>query len=281
MYVFIILFIIFAAVYTQVFKFALQTAKDYAVMTILMEIISAGLVALFIPLFDWRLPTDWSPVILLVIASIFYGVSSRINTTVRSGIEASTYLIIKQLSAVFMVIFGFLFLGEALILWKILGAILIITGNIIVFWKPHQKINKYFLMGVGSSVLFAVALFFDVNVSGQFNLPFYLFAGFTISAITVALSCRVSPQKIIAEVKQNKRIRYMVIVGSSSAGMMLTQLLAYQASEVSVVAPLLATSVLANVFVGYIALKERDHLPRKILAAVLVVIGVILIRLAG
>ncbi|MCL2280488.1 EamA family transporter [Candidatus Saccharibacteria bacterium] len=276
-YLLITLYITAVVIYTQVFKFALQAAKNHAAMTVIMEIISALFLLAFIPLFNWRLPTTWLPVVLLIIASIFYGLSDRINTTVQSGVEASTYSIIKQLATVLMFISSFVFFGEPFVVWKVIGAALIIGSNIIIFWKPHQKINKYFLMGVGSTILSAVALFFDVNISGQFNLPFYLIISFVVSAITVTIVCKVSPKKIITECRQNKRIWYMVLVGLASAGLMLTNLLAYQTERVSIVAPLLATTVLANVIVGYIVLKERDHLVKKIFAACLIIIGVIIL----
>jgi drug/metabolite transporter (DMT)-like permease len=260
-----------------VYKFVLQTSKDHGAMTVMMQVISAVLVAAFIPLFGWQLPSNWLPVILLVVASIFYGLSDRINTTVRSGVEASTYGIIKQLSTVMMVVFGFVFFGEPFVLWKVIGAVLIVASNILIFWEPHQKINKYFLMGIGSALLFSIALLFDVNVSGQFNLPFYLMISFCIAAITVVATCRVSPKKIIAEYRQNKRVMLMAIVGLMSAGMMLVQLLAYQTAQMTIVAPLFATSILANVIVGYIVLEERDHLLKKIIAACLIFVGAALV----
>jgi hypothetical protein len=70
-YVFVALYVICAVIYTQVFKFALQTAKDHGVMTIIMQGIGALFVALFIPFFGWELPANWLPVFLLIAASIF------------------------------------------------------------------------------------------------------------------------------------------------------------------------------------------------------------------
>jgi drug/metabolite transporter (DMT)-like permease len=248
-------------------------------MTVIMQGFSALSVALFIPFFGWKLPASWWPVLLLITASIFFGISDRINTTVRSGIEASTYSIIRQLTTVFMIIAGFLFFREPFIIRQALGATLIVISNIIIFWRPHQKINKYFLMGVGSNLLLAVALFIDVNISEQFNLPFYLMVSLATSVPVVMIVSRVGPKKVIKEWKANKRIRYMLIVGASGGGLMLTGLLAYQTGQVSIVAPLLALTVLANVIVGYIFLRERDYMPRKILAACLIIIGIILLRI--
>ena len=43
---------------------------------------------------------------------VFYSISDRLNTTVRSGIEASTFSIIRQLSTVFMIFAGASLLSE-------------------------------------------------------------------------------------------------------------------------------------------------------------------------
>ncbi len=59
----------------------------------------------------------------------------------------------------------------------------------------------------------------------------------------------------------------------------LVLLIAYSMSEMSVVAPLASLSAVSNVAVGFLWLKERNHPIKKIIAAALAVIGVILIKL--
>ena len=60
---------------------------------------------------------------------------------------------------------------------------------------------------------------------------------------------------------------------------MVSLLKAYQLGQVTTVAPLAALSVLVNVIVGYIFLKERESLAKKIIAAILIVVAIILIKL--
>lgn len=74
---------------------------------------TAGITALFLcPLFDFKFPTDISLYIILGVSIIFYAMSDRINTTVRSGIEASTFSMLKQLSTTFMIFAGLIFFKE-------------------------------------------------------------------------------------------------------------------------------------------------------------------------
>lgn len=61
--------------------------------------------------------------------------------------------------------------------------------------------------------------------------------------------------------------------------MIVAQLRAYQLGNVTVIAPLCALTVMLNVIVGYLFLKERDNLLKKIIAAILIIISIILIKM--
>lgn len=53
---------------------------------------------------------------------------------------------------------------------------------------------------------------------------------------------------------------------------------AYQLGNVTIVAPLSALTVMLNVIVGYLFLKERDSLFKKIIAAIMIIISIVLIK---
>ena len=59
----------------------------------------------------------------------------------------------------------------------------------------------------------------------------------------------------------------------------LVLLIAYSMSEVSIVAPLSSLVIFSNIAVGYVWLKEKDNLLKKITAAILAVVGIVLISL--
>ena len=60
--------------------------------------------------------------------------------------------------------------------------------------------------------------------------------------------------------------------------MIVVQLKAYQLGNVTSVAPLCALTVIGNVIVGYLFLKERKNLLKKLIAALLIIISVFLIK---
>lgn len=276
---YVLLYLVVATAFTQFYKIATKTLKKAGALTVLLQM-TAGLTALLLcPFFEFKFPIDIKVYIMLGISIIFYAMSDRMNTTVRSGIEASTYSMLKQLSTTFMIFAGLIFFKEEFILTKFIGAMLIIISNLIIFYKKGKfEFNKYILLGIMSNIAFTVALFLDVNISDNFNLPFYVALTLIIPALLITIFERIKPSEIKNElVNGNKKA--ILITALSWGIMIVVQLRAYQLGNVTVIAPLCALTVMLNVIVGYLFLKERDNLLRKIISAILIIISIILIRL--
>lgn len=105
MWVLFIVLAVFSHIwFTQSYKLNTANAKDMGALTVLLQI-AGGICALIMcPIFEFKLPTDWRVYALLAAACVFYAISDRLGTTVRKGVEASTYAVIQQLSTVFMVL---------------------------------------------------------------------------------------------------------------------------------------------------------------------------------
>ncbi len=276
---YVLLYLVLATAFTQFYKIATKTLKRTGALTVLLQMM-AGLTALILcPFFEFKFPTDVSFYIMLGVAIIFYAISDRINTTVRSGIEASTFSMLKQLSTTFMIFAGLIFFKEEFILTKFIGAMLIIFSNVLIFYKKGKfEFNKYILLGILANITYTIALFLDVNISDNFNLPFYVALTLIIPALLIMIFERIKPSEIKNElVNGNKKAIF--ITALSWGVMIVAQLRAYQLGNVTVVAPLCALTVILNVIVGYLLLNEKDNLLRKIISAILIIISVILIKI--
>ena len=137
--VYVILYLIIAVIFNQFYKITTKTLTKPGALTVLLQSLGAITVLLLCPFFEMKFPTDIKVYIFLGLSIIFYAISDRLNTTVRSGIEASTYSMIKQLSTVFMIFAGLIFFKEPFIITKFIGAILIILSNILIFYKKNYK----------------------------------------------------------------------------------------------------------------------------------------------
>ena len=276
--VFVILYLILVVIYNQFYKISTKKLTKPGALTVLLQIIGALAVLLVSPLFEIKFPTDIKVYIFLGLALIFYSISDRLNTTVRAGIEASTFSMIKQLSTVFMIFAGLIFLKEPFVINKFIGAILIIASNILIFYKKGEgKPNKYIILGIIANICYTIALFLDVNISNNFNLPFYITISLGIPAILIAIIEKIKITDIKNEFINGNR-KAICVTGITWSLSILVQLRAYQLGEVSVVAALCALSVILNVIFGYFFQNEKENLTKKIIAALFIILGIILIK---
>lgn len=275
---YVMLYLVLATLFTQFYKITTKTLTKPGALTVLLQMTAGLIVLLLSPFFEFKFPNSINVYIMLGISVVFYAISDRMNTTVRSGIEASTYSMIKQLSTTFMIFAGLIFFKEEFVLTKFIGAILIIFSNLLIFYKKGKfEFNKYILLGILSNIAFTVALFLDVNISDNFNLSFYVAITLMVPALLIIICERIKPSEIKREIVNGNK-KSILITALSWGTMILVQLRAYQLGNVTVVAPLCALTVILNVIIGYIFLKEKENLLRKIIAAVLIIISVILIK---
>ena len=276
---FVFMYVILAVCYTQFYKIVTKTSKKCSgSLTVLLQV-GAGFSALLLsPFFKFTFPTDWKVYALLGVACIFYAISDRMNTTIRKGLEASTFSIISQLSTVFMILAGLLFFKEPFVWKKIIGAALIIFSNILIFYKKGtQKLDKYVILAILANIAFSIALFLDVNISDNFNLAFYVSLTLFVPALFITIAEKVKFSDIKEEFKTGNK-KAMLATSLSWGSMIVVQLRAYQLGEVTSVSPLCALTVIVNVIVGYFLLKERSNLVKKIIAATITIISVFLIK---
>jgi len=275
----IILYLIFAVIYDQVFKKLTKTMKNDGGMIVLLNILAGVTCLLLIPLFKIKIPSNKYTYIFLMLACIFYALNDRFDTTARRGIEASTHSMIKQLSTVFMTFIGIFILKEKLVINKIIGLLLILISNILVFYnKKTLNKNKYIIFGLLASIFTTIALLIDVNYSEQFNLPLYVAITLIVPSILIVLFEGIKI-KTIKEELNNSNKTLLLITGISSAFMLILKLLAFRQGEISLIAPLCSLTIILNVIVGYLFQKERKNLIKKVSAAVLIIIGIVLIKI--
>ena len=161
--------------FTQFYKLTVRTMKNAPAQTVGIQLIAGLACMFFVPFFDFSLPSNPWTYILLVASSALYAINNVILVNVRKNLEASVIDILKQSYTVLMALAGFVLYGEQATPFKIIGIILIITGNILVFWeRKRTKRTKYVLIGFFAYVLSVIAGLIGVNHSGEFSLPFYV-----------------------------------------------------------------------------------------------------------
>ena len=274
----VILYLISAVIFAQTFKKANRKMKNAGSLTILLEIFTSIFAILFIPLFDFIMPPIQSILILLIVV-VIYAFTDRLNIEARYGLDPSIFSMLKQLSTVFLIIFGFIFLKEELVLKKIIGSIIIIFANLLLaFDSGKLKINKYFIMSIISNLLFAVAMLINVNISDKFNLAIYTIITVSMPALLIFVFEKHSIKELKSEFKRYNKIDFLISAFTWCL-MLISSVRAYQIGNVSVVAPLLTLTAILNTLYEYFISKNRKKVVQKIIAAILIIIGVILIKI--
>ncbi len=276
--IWVIIYIILAVVFAQSFKKANRNMQNAGSLTILLEFFTAIFAIFFIPFFEMTFPTDAYIYFILLFVIIIYAFTDRLNIEARYGLEPSTFSMLKQTSTVFLLLLGIFILKEPFGLKKLLGAVLIITGNILLFFdKGKLHFYKYFVMSLISNLLFAIAMFININVADYFNLGFYTLITVLIPAILIFVF---EKQKVIDLVKEFKLYdkNAFFIAAFSWCVMLISSVRAYQLNSISIVAPILTTTAIANAIVEYVNNKDRSKLYKKIVLFILILLGVILVK---
>lgn len=277
--IWVCVYLVSAVVFAQSFKVANRNMKSAGALTILLELSTAMFAILFIPFFEMKFPSDIKIYLTLLVVTIIYAATDRLNIEARYGLDPSTFSMLKQLSTVFMILFGLLFLKEKFILHKIIGAGIILLANLILtFEKGKICINKYFILSFLSNFLFAVAMLINVNISEAFNLAIYTIMTVSIPALFIFIIEKHSVKELIEEFNlYNKKM--FLLAGFTWCVMLISSVRAYQLGSVTIIAPLFALTSIINAIVEFIFSKNTNKFVQKLVAAILLILGVLLVRI--
>jgi transporter family protein len=270
----LIAYLVSNVIFFQCYKIAVKEAKHDGAATILLQFIAGFSILVLAPFFGFTLPQN--PLIygLLLLACIFYAISDRLQTTVRKHLEVSVFSILNQFLTVFLMIYGFTLFQEPFTITKVMGAILILLGNMFLLHKDGKfTLNKYTILSIAASFALATGISIDIGISENFNLPFYIMITLVIPALFIAGIERIKPSNVIKEFDLVNGKHY-IAAGCAWSLSILFALRSFQLGEVSTVVPLQATAVLLNVIIASVLLKEHADIRKKVIAALLVISGV-------
>ncbi len=275
----VILYLISAVIFAQSFKKSNRNMKNASLLTILLELFTAVFSIFFIPFFKFTIPTDISIYLILIVVVMIYAVTDRLNIEARYGLDPSVFSMLKQLSTVFLIILGFIFLKEKIVFKKIIGSIIIIFANLLLaFDKGKIKINKYFIMSFISNFLFAVAMLINVNISNNFNIGFYTILTVFLPSVLIFLFGKYKIKDLVLEFDLYDKKTFLLSAFTWCL-MLISSVKAYEVGNVTIVAPLLTLTAILNTIYEFIINKNKNKLIQKIIASILILIGVIIIKM--
>lgn len=232
----------------------------------------------FIPFFigEWRIEdVPKNLVVAMLIASCFYSLYDRTQFAVRKYLEASEAALLSQISPVASLLTLWIFLGEEPTVSKILAAVLIITGNIVVMMPNGGRrviFRKGTILGVFSFGALGIALAIDKLGSSGFPIPIYAALVYGLPVLvnitTPPLSVKTMKDEAHGILGKLFVLAALNVIGAFGF------LFAFRTGEGGKVLLIVSTASLLSVLMGIVLLKERDHLLRKLIATVFVGVGI-------
>ena len=187
---------------------------------------------------------------------------------------------IGNLSPVFAVALAALLLGELPQPLQWLGLLIIALGLLVLLRAPRSggPVQGPLWLAVGFAVLGAAIRGFVQPVAklGLVLWPDPLAAaaiGYVVSVTMIFSACLVLRRPVLQ--LRRPGAPWFVGLGACNGAAVLCMFSALQMGEVAIVAPLVATFPLFTLVIGWIALRQRENLPRMLIGAGLTVIGVI------
>lgn len=251
---------------------------DAFVYTIYFELLVA-LIILPVALFNnFSVPPlggIWPQFILMI---LLYGLANIFFYKAVKLTPISEVMIIAATSPIWTTITSVIFTGEDMNLKKLLGVFLAVIGVAFVFYQKRKlKLHIGHFYAFLSQVFFGIQLTNDKFLLQFFNQTSYSFLYYLLPGLFIA---SIYPKKlsgIKSLLRKNARFGFVMPAILYATGSLLANTsfqIGAQASQVGVMFLLIPIFTVA---LGTIFLNERENLVRKLIGAVIVVLGVLMI----
>lgn len=193
-------------------------------------------------------------------------------------IEASESTILFSSQKLWTVIGAFIFLHEDFSVKKLLGTLIILSGIIIAQWKKSKfVINMGVVFALLSALSYAISEIISFQILRNFDaVSFTVYV--TLLPVTALLLIK---PKLIQKLSFYLQPKYALNISIVSVNDTLATLFVFFAYQVgrnaAQIAPIMSTQTILSVLLAIIFLKERNNMTNKIIGALIVVVGVIMV----
>lgn len=226
---------------------------------------------------DWRLGVG---------AAVSAALHIAYSLTLQAGYDRAelgvVYPIARGTGPVLTMLFAILILGERLSVVALLGALLVVLGILIVTGNPfgsgsRRPLQGMFWGGATGATIASYTIWDSYAVTSLHVAPVSYYAGtLLLQSLTLTPSALRQRQHIPAALRANAVPILIVAIFSPLAYILVLN--AMLAAPVALVAPLRESSIIIGSLFAYLLFRE-DHLARRIVGAVVVLIGIAAISL--
>lgn len=262
-----------------------QKDSDAVAYAIFFNIICSLLVGTVSILHGFEMPDIHTYAPNLLVMGVLYAAAQVLVFKASTLIEASEIIIISSSRIIWTIGAAILLLGESFNLTKTLGAILVLIAILLVSYERKKKkktATKDTVKGRIYAALVGVCLGLgfvnDSLILKDSEAISYATLVFALPAIATILWYRPPVKKL------QKLLTRRTAIGSTVLGIfysigIIASYAAYQAGgDAAQIVPIGQSVVVVTVLFSILFLKDREYMSRKLLAALIVTAGVLLLR---
>ena len=229
-------------------------------------------------LVGFKLPGIEAVIVPAIISVIFYGVGHIVYAKTLQKVEASAFSVLFATQAVWIMLLGIVLLGESLTTLQVLGSLFIFVGvGFLVKNFASVFKDRGTLLGLLTGLMFGIAITAWSYVGRHTDTLSWAAISFIGTSFVAFLVYPKSVQKMKPLLKPRVLVTLILLAVFYGIGS-LAMLFAYKEGSFAIISPLRQTSIIVTVLLALAFLpQERNRIRRKILAAFICAIGVILI----
>jgi drug/metabolite transporter (DMT)-like permease len=190
--------------------------------------------------------------------------------------EVTFTSLISQFQFILVSIGGILFFKEVITVNKTLGTLLILAGLVILIRKKDILYNRGIIYKFIAVFSLSVALLLDKKIVSFYEPIIIAVSGYVLPMI---LSVGLKPSMVIPSWQLAKKLKFKnILLGALGCFGYFALISAFKNTPISIIYPLFQLHVVLTIFLGVIFLKEKKDLQRKVLAALAILAGSIVLK---
>jgi len=249
------------------------------VYALTFQLVVTGVVSIYAIWEGFHLPNLIPLLPSIGLMVVLYGFANVVLFKAFQLSDASEISVISSSRSLWTILVAVTLLGEMLTANRIMGVLLITLGIAFVSWKTKRfNLERGHLFALLAAIFFGVAFANDTYLLRSFDVPSYTVFAFFLPSVFLIIIKPSAVKKMKVFFKLDRLLK-MLVLAIFYAGAAITIYSSYKVGgQASQIAPISQSSTLVIVLLAAIFLKERDNLPKKIVAAIVVFLGVALLK---
>jgi len=246
--------------------------------SVVFQLLGALVVGLFAVYSGFEMPPVQQYPLNFLLLPVLYGIGTYCLFKAYRYLEASEITIVTASRVIVTITSAVILLKEVFDLKQLFGTLLILLSVVLISQRLGKiKLNRGIYYALGMAIFYGLAITNDAYLLKHVDIYSYTAIGFLLPGLFLIV---VNP-KVLFKLKAflKGKLFFKMLILDICYG--TSAIFFYKAIEsganASQITPILQATVIITVILAAIFLKERDHLVKKFICAVLVTIGVILI----